>query len=123
VRTLKIYGAGSATANGVATVIIPTKTILRGVQWAVQVDCITDSASVDLELSRASAREIAVNGAQQAISEIVAFSNFVTSGLSTGGLNAFFPVSIPLDQGQIVYLHVLIAGTMSYVTTAILHYE
>jgi hypothetical protein len=86
-------------------------------------DGIVDSSSIDIEISRASAREIAVNGAQQTIAEAVGFHNFVTSGLTFSGINFFAPVDVGVDQGQIIYLHAVVAGTASYVATAILHYD
>jgi len=122
VRTLKLYGTGSATANGVASVIIPTAATIKGVQVAIRINSITDGAQVNLEVSRASAREIAVNGAQQSIVEVAMEGNFVTSGLAQAGVNQFFPVSISVTQGQIIYLHALVAGTVVYDATIILHY-
>lgn len=121
-RTLKLYGTGSATANGVASVIIPTAATIKGVQVAIRINSITDGAQVNLEVSRASAREIAVNGAQQSIVEVAMEGNFVTSGLAQAGVNQFFPVSISVTQGQIIYLHALVAGTVVYDATIILHY-
>lgn len=122
-KTLKLYATGSATANGAATIVIPNASTIRGVQWAVRINSITDGAQVDLEVSRASAREVAVNGAQQCVSQVAAEGNFVTSGLAQGGVNAFFPVAVPMTQGQILYLHALIAGTVTYDATVIVHYD
>lgn len=121
-NTLKLYGTGSATANAVAQVIIPSKGRIRGIQFSVLLDSITDNSSVQCEVSRSSAREIAVNGAQQSIAEIAASQNFVTSGLATSGLNIFCPCDIPVIQGQIIYLHAAVAGTLTYNCTALISY-
>jgi hypothetical protein len=121
-RTLKLYATGAATGNGVASVVIPSAAALKGIQVAVRVNSITDGAQVNLEVSRASAREIAVNGAQQAILEVALEGNFVTSGLAQAGINQFFPVSVPVTQGQIIYLHALVAGTVVYDATFIIWY-
>jgi len=96
---------------------------IRGVQCSVRINSITDGAQLDLEVSRASAREIAVNGSQQAVCQIGVESNFVTSGLAQFGVNQFFPVAIPVSQGQIIYLHALVAGTVIYDATFIIHYD
>ena len=119
---VKLYYAGAATANAVASVQIPSATIIKGVQCSCNFDSITDGMQVILEVSRASAREIATNGAQQAICEVSAFGNFVTSGLAQMGINQFFPVHVPVVQGQLIYGHALVAGTVNYAATFILWY-
>jgi hypothetical protein len=121
-NTLKLYGTGSATANAVASVIIPSGGRIKGVQVALYVDSVTDNASVQCEVSRASAREIGVNGAQQCICEASIAGNFATSGLAQFGVNQFFPVDVPTSQGQIIYLHALVGGTATYVFSAVIHY-
>ena len=118
--TRKLYATGSATANAVANVTIPSRTTLRQIQWAVRFNSITDGAQVNLELSLASAREIAVNEAQQSVSEIVYEQNFVTSGMNMGNVNLVVPCSVPLSQGQLLYLHALVGGTVVYDATLIL---
>jgi len=122
-RTIKLYGTGSASANGVASVTIPSAATIRGVQAAVRVNSITDGAQVNIEVSRASAREIQTNGAQQSICEVALEGNFVTSGLAQAGVNQFFPTSVAVTQGQIIYLHALVGGTVVYDATFIISYE
>lgn len=113
-NTIKLYGTGSATANAVAQVIIPNRTKLRAIQVAAWMDSITDGAQLNLEVSRASAKEIAVNGSQQCICEVALYGNFVTSGLAQYAINVFYPLEIETVQGQIIYLHALVAGTLTY---------
>lgn len=119
---VKLYGTGAATANAVANVQIPSSSRIIGVQCSVLFDCVTDNGAVQLEVSRASAREIATNGAQQAICEIALQSNFATSGLAQPTCCQFFPVNVPVTQGQLLYLHAVIAGTVAYSATFILWY-
>jgi hypothetical protein len=121
-NTLKLYATGAATANAVANVQMPSATRIKGVQVAFMVDSITDNAAVQIELSRASAREIATNGAQQCIIEQAIYGNFVTSGLAQFGINQFFPVDIPVIQGQLIYLHAVVTGTATYTFTGIIHW-
>lgn len=116
-RSIKLYGTGSATANAAAQITIPSKGKIVGIQVGAMFDCTTDTAQCTLEVSRASARETAVNGAQQCIAEVSIYSNFVTSGLSQPGINTFLPVDVEVDQGQIIYLHALIAGVIVYYGT------
>lgn len=118
--TFKLYGSAAATANGVAQVILPAAGRIKGVQWAVNADMVADNSALALELSRASASEIGVNGAQQCISEIRAYGNLVTSGFPMSMLNYFFPLDIPIFQGQIIYLHCSIT-TCTFYATALIH--
>jgi len=122
-KTLKLWGTGSASGNGIASVVIPSASVIRGIQCAVRINSITDGAQVDLEISRASAREIQTNGAQQAIVQVAMEGNFVTSGLAQSGVNQFFPCSVSVTQGQIIYLHALVGGTVVYDATFIINYE
>lgn len=87
------------------------------------IDSVTDNAQVNCELSRASSREIAVNGAQQCIAEVSLAGNFATSGLAQNAVNVFFPIDVDMAQGQIVYLHALVTGTAVYNFTALLQYH
>jgi len=122
-NTLKIYGTGSATANAVAQIIIPNKSRIKGVQWSLLMDSITDGATLRVELSRASATEIAVNGAQQCISEVGMYGNFVTSGLAQFSQVVFLPCDVSVVQGQIIYLHAVVAGTLNYFAMGNIHYD
>jgi hypothetical protein len=122
-RTLKLYFTGSATANAVAQVIIPSKSVIRAINWQFMLDSIVDNSSAIVEVSKASAREIQVNGSQQCLSEISGYCNFVTSGLYNGSWNLWVPMAIDVIQGQIIYGHAAITGTVNYYATAILHYD
>jgi hypothetical protein len=35
----------------------------------------------------------------------------------------FFPVDVPVTQGQIIYLHAVVVGTVTYFATFLLQYE
>lgn len=119
---LKLYGTGAATANAVAQVVIPNKSHIIGVQACVWATSITAASQANIEISKASAKEIHVNGSQQCVCEVGIASNFVTSGLDVIAVNQFFPVSIPVVQGQIIYLHALVTGTVTYDATFLLFY-
>lgn len=119
-RTMRLYATGSATANAAAQITIPSRITIRAVQAAVRVNSITDGAQVDLELSRASASQIAVNGALDALLQISVEGNFVTSGLAQFGVNQTFPLAAPFEQGAILYLHTLVAGTVVYTASFII---
>jgi len=121
-RTLKLYATGSATGNAVAQLTIPSAATIRAIQYSILADSITDGAFVRLEISRASSTEIAINGAQMAVAEFGTTSNFVTSGLSQPVIVGQIMVNASFAQGQIIYLHAVVAGTVVYYATFILHY-
>jgi hypothetical protein len=121
-RTLQLYATGSATATSVAQVTIPASARINGVQIALGIDSITDGAMVRLELTKVPTNQIATNGALDPFLEINVAGNFVTSGLAQAGVNQFFPVDVSCRQGEIIYVHATIAGTVVYYFNAILHY-
>jgi len=121
-RTLKLYATGSATGNAIAQLTIPSASTIRQIQYSITFDSITDNAAGQFELSRSSATEIAVNGAQQSLCEVGVTGNFVTSGLAQPVIVGFIPCSFPFAQGQILYFHAVITGTVTYKVCFILHY-
>lgn len=122
-RTLQLYATGAATATSVAQVTIPSQARIVGVQIALGIDSVTDNAMVRLEYSKVPTNQIATNGALDAFLEINLAGNFATSGLAQAGVNQFFPVDIPCRQGEIVYVHATVTGTVTYYVNAILHYN
>ena len=117
----KLYGTAAATANNVANIVVPGNARLIGVQWAVDINSSADDASCILELSAASATEIAVNDAQQCLSEIRVLQTLVTSGMIFAGIQQWVPIPmVPVAQGQRLYLHTVIAGTLTFRATAML---
>jgi len=120
VRTIKIYATGSATGNNVANVTIPSSCTLKGIQYAIDFDAVADNGNFALEISLASATEIAVNAAQQCVAEWRGYNNLVTSGMTLASLVGFFPLSEGLKQGQILYLHAVIGATLTYRFTGVL---
>lgn len=110
-RTIQIAFTGiAATANAIAQVVIPSRSKLKQVEWAVHDENTGTDGMVMLQLSKASATEIGVNGAQQVISNLHLEKDFVTSGLCQGAVNFIHAVDVELDQGQIVYVHADVIG-------------
>lgn len=119
-RTLQLYGTGSATANAVAQVTVPTSGTLKAIQASLLLDSITDGAIVRVEVIKVPQTQIAVNGALDPFFQLGVLGNFVTSGLAQGGVNDLFRVNIPCRQGEILYLHAVVAGTATYYFNGIL---
>lgn len=121
-RTIQLYGTGSSTANAVAQITIPSASTLRLAQLSLIIDSITDGASVRVEFSKVPVSQIATNGAQDAFLQAGLYGNFATSGLAQNGVNQNFPISVACRQGEIVYLHATVAGTVVYYANVIFWY-
>jgi len=122
VRTIQLYATGSATATSAAQITIPTAATIKGVHLELLIDSITDGASVRLEFSKVPTNQIATNGALDPFLEVGLYGNFVTSGLAQQGVNKFFPLSVSCRQGEIIYVHATVAGTVTYFVNAIFSY-
>lgn len=120
--SVKLYGSGSTSANAVASVVIPSKGRLRGALVTMWMTSQTSGVTTNCEVSRASAREIGVNGAQQCVLEVSMANNFVTSGMAMAAVNQFFPLDVEVVQGQIIYLHAVVSGIGVYNFTCNLIY-
>lgn len=121
-RTIQLYATGSSTANAVAQITIPSQTIIKGVIASLAGNSVTDDGIAVIECSKVATSQIATNGALDPFLEMRFYSNFVTSGLSNGAFNQFFPLHVPCRQGEIVYLHAFVSGTCVYFFNGIFLY-
>jgi hypothetical protein len=119
-RSIQLYGTGSGTATAVAQITVPSKGVIVACQVSLLVDCVTDNGSVRLELSPVPTNQVAVNGAQDPFLEIGAYVNLATSGLAAPLVSQNFPLVVQVDQGEIIYLHATVAGTVTYYFNGIL---
>jgi hypothetical protein len=122
-RTIQLYGTGAATATSVAQVTMPSAGRIVGVQVMLVITSITAGCLCRIELSKVPTNQAGVNGAIDPFLEVGLGGNFVSSGLAQAGVNQFFPVDINVRQGEIVYMHAAIGGTVTYQFTAIIHYS
>lgn len=121
-RTMQLYAAGSSTATSVANVTIPSATRIKGIQVMLLIDSVTDNADVALSLSKVPTNQNATNSAQDPFLVVGAYGNFATSGLSQTNAGNFFPVDVQCRQGEVIYLHATVTGTIAYKVYFILHY-
>ena len=87
------------------------------------IDCITDNGQCRFELSKVPTNQITTNGALDPFLECGIYSNFVTSGLAQTGLVYTFPLNVPCRQGEIIYLHATVGGTVTYYFNGILWFR
>lgn len=121
-RTIQLYATGSATANAVAQITIPSATSVKAIQISLDIDSVTDNADVTLEFSKIPTTQIATNGAQDPFLEVRLKNNFVTSGMTLAGLNQTFPVDVQCRQGEIIFVHAAVTGTAVFRVNAIFWY-
>lgn len=121
-RTIQLYATGSATANAVAQITIPSASRIKAAQVALSIDSTTDGAALKLEFSKIPTSQIDTNGAQDPFLGVRLFGNFVTSGLAQYGVNQVFPLDVECRQGEIIYVHAEVAGTVVYDLNVIFHY-
>lgn len=119
-RRLQLYGTGAATANAVAQVVIPTSGRIRGIQVSLIADSVTDNSQVRIEFSKAATSQIGVNNALDPLGQVGIFIN--GTQVAPNGVNVFLPLDEPIRQGEIVYLHALVAGTLTYLANAVIFY-
>lgn len=121
-RTLQLYGTGSASANAVANVVIPSAGTIRAILVAFFIDSITDNGQARVELSKIATSLFASNGAQDPFFNCAVQNNFVTSGMAAPAVNGLYAVDIQCRQGEIIYLHAFVSGTATYTFNGILYY-
>jgi len=121
-RTLQLAGTGSATASAVANVTIPSAAKIRGALIAVAIDSVTDNSRLFVECSKIPTSQLLTNGSQEPFLVVGAHVNVGAAGVGFGQINQFVPLDVDARQGEIVYLHVQVTGTLAYWANIILVY-
>lgn len=122
-RIYKLYGVVTTTANNIASIQLVRSGKIKGIQAAAYVDSNTDNAQLIVEASLVPVNQIAVNDTQGQLCELRWAGNFVTSGLSSEGINEFLPMDVPVQAGEKVYLNAQVGGTVSAGVTLFIHVQ
>ena len=85
-------------------------------------DSVTDDSGVRIELSKVPTSLVGVNGAIDPFAMVSGRISFVTNGLSQNAQNGVIPLAVDCRQGEIIYFHTLVSGTITYFFNAIFHY-
>jgi len=104
-RAYFLFNSFTATADAGAQVQIVKNGRIRQVQWNCAADLDTDGELYVVELSLAPIFQGETNDAQGIVSIIRARYHLLTSGASDNGVNASFPVDVPVQAGQLLYLN------------------
>lgn len=116
-RTLKLYAAITATANAVANLLIPRNGRIKSIRWAVDIDAPADNASVAVDLNTQTITVLASNDIPS-IAELRALVNLSTSGAYLGAIKAQEFLDYPVAAGDRIYIHAVVAGTVTARITA-----
>lgn len=120
-RTVQLYGTGSATANAVAQVTIPTAGKLRGMFFSLAAAVVANGGAATVELSKIPTSQIGANGSLDPFFSLKVVNNLVTSGMTAYSPHGFVPLDVEVRQGEVVYLHAAV-NSATYYFNAILVY-
>lgn len=119
-RTYKIYGNITGTANNVANVLIARTGRIRCIRWEAAFDAPADNASCVAELSTAPSTAAGTNDTPNSIDELRSCTNLTTSGAFNGARSKQSVVDYPVAAGERVYLHATVSGSVGQPTTVFL---
>jgi len=122
VKIYKLYGTGTASANAIATLDIQED----GEICSVLMDLGVNGANAldegaQCELSFSSIGAMTTNDTRASLLGLTWYQEFLTSGGGPSGRNVFItfaPHGIPVAAGERLYLHLLVAGTLTAVTVS-----
>lgn len=106
---LKLYAANVATADNIASAIIPQTGVITSCSWSfVGATSGTAGARATYQLSIQSTSQFQSNDARNIIDEFAATSDCVTTTISCG-TNKNTPIAgVKVNAGDKIYLHVLV---------------
>lgn len=111
-RPYRLYGTGAGSANDVATIDIPRRGRIKGIQWSV---ALTGADALDdgfhIEVSMTGAEEIRLNDARQSLLVVTTVQSFLTSGGGGSYDNGFVPMDFDIEEGDRVHLHAVLVGS------------
>jgi hypothetical protein len=112
-RTYKIYGSISATAEAGLAVIVVRNCRVKSIRWEASFDAPADNAAIALELSTVSTSHLAASDSTGDISTLRFLTNFVTSGMAIGRASKQEFVDFPVAANERLYIHTLVVGTVT----------
>lgn len=112
-RTYHLYATVSAGAANQANLMIQRSGRIKSVRWAVSVDAPADNAAVELEISTVATLGINTHESPNVIDAVKHLTNMTTSGANAGCINTQRILDFPVAQGERIYLHSAVAGTVS----------
>lgn len=106
-RNYSLYKAFTATTNAGAQVQMIKSGTIVGIQWHVCYDLDVAAETFIVECSLVPIFQATTNDVQGLIAAV---SSFAADVVGYDPINVFFPVSVPVQAGQMVYLNGLLTG-------------
>lgn len=122
-RTYKLFGTVSSTANNVANIQFVRNGRIRGLRWAVGFDAPADNAAATVELSLQPVSQIGTNNTQGVVDEARFLTNLTTSGAPPGSHNFQRTLDMPIASGEVAYINAVVAGTVAANVTIFIEVE
>jgi len=121
---VKMYAAGTGgTQDGIASIDVPLSGNLISVWWAVNWSGSADADVFRAQVSFGTAGNFATNDSRQVISEVRQECQLVTSGELANAINVAHPINLPVNQGERVYMHLLVTTSIASQVAAILNFD
>lgn len=120
-RFYRIYGTGSATSPGAASVTMARAGRIKSVEWASEVDCTADNVTLYQELSLQVTSVFQQNDSRGPVSIIAYRTNSATP--SVGAINGQRFTDIPVAQGERLFLNATQTGVGQWWTNVIIGVE
>lgn len=112
-RTYKITGAVTTTANNIANIQMVRNGKIKGLRYALSVDAPADNAAFNAELSLQPVSQVGTSNTQGVIDEFRHVSNLTTSG-AFGSANMFQrSLDFPISAGEVLYVNATATGTIT----------
>lgn len=117
-RTYHLAATITGTGANQCSVLIQRSGRIKSVRWGIAIDAATDNAALAVELNSGATSQIATHEGPNVIDGVRAHTNFTTSGLTLSSINVQRLLDYPVGQGERIYLHAVVGGTLSAITEA-----
>jgi len=121
--TYQIANTFAATANPGAFITVGPKGRIKGIQLSVWGDLEADGEFYVGDISMVPFGQTGTNDAQGVLAHFRERFNLLTSGAAVSGINAFFPMDIPVNSGQQIYVNCTLSGTDEVRVACLIHVQ
>lgn len=118
-----MYAAFTATANNQASLQIPRRGILRGIQWTIIADLDADLEEGVVELSKVPVFQSTTNNTRNLILAVATHMALTTSGAMNTVRDGFCPMNLALSPIEILYVNGVLTGTQDVRVLFLLHFD
>jgi len=124
-RRYRLTASTSSTSAAIDSFAVARPGTIRQISFHMHFNSITDGASVQMQVSKSAVADFSVGAGTltPALAEFYQYGNFVTSGLDQVAGNFVVDCNDKVNVGDVLYLNVVIAGTVAILTDVLLVVE